>query len=173
MKLADAPHRTEIDAVRVDVSHDDLAAAVGELRAIARAHDLPETVVVQPLVSGHGEAFIGLQARLRPRRGRVVRPRRRARRAGAAGGWPPAAARARRRRRSGRRGRRRGHVRGGAGRQALGHARRSSPPWKPSRELWQHAGAWLDSVDLNPVIVTDDGVAVVDALLVAAPTDGR
>ena len=40
-------------------------------------------------------------------------------------------------------------------------------------QLWQHTGAWLESVDLNPVIVTDDGVAVVDALLVAAPTDGR
>ena len=63
VKLAEAPHRTELDAVRVDVAHDDLAAVVLELRSIARAHDLPETVVVQPLVGGQGEAFIGLQAR--------------------------------------------------------------------------------------------------------------
>jgi hypothetical protein len=39
--------------------------------------------------------------------------------------------------------------------------------------LWQSTGGWLASVDLNPVIVTDSGVAVVDALLVAAPADGR
>ena len=44
---------------------------------------------------------------------------------------------------------------------------------KAVAHLWQHTGGWLASVDLNPVIVTDDGVAVVDALLVAAPPVGR
>jgi len=63
VKLADAPHRTEIGAVRVDVHVDDLQSVLRELREIARAHDLPESVVVQPLVVGHGEAFVGLQAR--------------------------------------------------------------------------------------------------------------
>jgi len=34
-------------------------------------------------------------------------------------------------------------------------------------ELWRHHGAWLHSVDLNPLVVTDDGVVAVDALLIA------
>ena len=60
----------------------------------------------------------------------------------------------------------------GYGGQALGHraARRRGGG---VAQLWQHTGAWLESVDLNPVIVTEAGVAVVDALLVAAPTGGR
>ena len=37
-------------------------------------------------------------------------------------------------------------------------------------ELWRRHGAWLGSVDVNPLIVTDDGVVAVDALLVAART---
>jgi hypothetical protein len=34
-------------------------------------------------------------------------------------------------------------------------------------DLWQRHGAWLASVDVNPLIVTLDGVVAVDALLVA------
>ena len=33
--------------------------------------------------------------------------------------------------------------------------------------LWRAHGAWLDSVDVNPLIVTDDGVVAVDALIIA------
>ena len=61
VKLADVAHRTEHDAVRVSVDADGLAAAVAELRAIARADGLPAAVAVQPMVRIEGEAFIGLQ----------------------------------------------------------------------------------------------------------------
>ncbi|WP_405146677.1 acetate--CoA ligase family protein [Nocardia salmonicida] len=61
VKLADVAHRTEHDAVRVNVAEQDLAAAAAELRAIAQRDDLPTTVAVQEMVFGHGEAFIGLQ----------------------------------------------------------------------------------------------------------------
>jgi hypothetical protein len=33
--------------------------------------------------------------------------------------------------------------------------------------LWQRAGAWSSSIDINPLIVTDSGVVVVDVLVVA------
>jgi hypothetical protein len=34
--------------------------------------------------------------------------------------------------------------------------------------LWRENGAWLGSLDINPLIVTEEGVVVVDALFVAA-----
>ena len=60
VKLADVAHRTERGAVLVDVERRGLDDAFDRLRAIASADGLPDTVVVQPLVRGHGEAFIGL-----------------------------------------------------------------------------------------------------------------
>jgi hypothetical protein len=36
-------------------------------------------------------------------------------------------------------------------------------------ELWRNHGSWLQSADLNPLLVTADGVCAVDALLVAHP----
>jgi hypothetical protein len=166
VKLADAPHRTEIGAVRVDVHADDLRSVVRELRVIARAHELPEAVVVQPLVIGHGEAFIGLQARsdlgpvvLFGRGGALVEV------APKVGGsvLPLAPGEAEQLV---------VEVAGGASMAAL----RGQKPWitgplvtalEAVAELWRQTGAWLASADLNPVIVTDDGVVVVDALLVA------
>ncbi|PBC43127.1 CoA-binding protein [Rhodococcus sp. ACPA4] len=61
VKLADVAHRTEHNAVRVNVAEKDLQAVTAELREIARRDDLPTTVAVQEMVSGHGEIFIGLQ----------------------------------------------------------------------------------------------------------------
>ncbi|MEU9272610.1 acetate--CoA ligase family protein [Streptomyces sp. NPDC048251] len=60
VKLADVAHRTEIGAVRVGVAAEALEAAVGELRGIAVAHGLPRRVAVQPMLAGHGEAFVGI-----------------------------------------------------------------------------------------------------------------
>ena len=34
--------------------------------------------------------------------------------------------------------------------------------------LWRDNGAWLGSLDVNPLIVTEAGVVAVDALFVAA-----
>jgi acetate---CoA ligase (ADP-forming) len=35
-------------------------------------------------------------------------------------------------------------------------------------ELWRRTGSWLESADLNPVLVTPGGPVAVDALLIAA-----
>ncbi|MFG2966933.1 acetate--CoA ligase family protein [Streptomyces sp. NPDC048288] len=61
VKLADVAHRTEHSAVRLNVPDDGLADATAELREIARRDGLPATVAVQEMVAGHGEAFIGVQ----------------------------------------------------------------------------------------------------------------
>jgi hypothetical protein len=61
VKLADVAHRTEHDAVRVKVAAEGLGAAVAELRSVAAAAGLPSLVAVQPMVAGHGEAFVGIQ----------------------------------------------------------------------------------------------------------------
>ena len=61
----------------------------------------------------------------------------------------------------------------GCGARSPGPPRRSSPRWRRSRRCGNTPARGSRSVDLNPVIVTDDGVAVVDCLLVAAPPDGR
>ena len=61
VKLADVAHRTEHGAVLIGVDTAALGSAVDELRAIAHSHGLPQLVAVQPMVSGHGEAFIGLK----------------------------------------------------------------------------------------------------------------
>lgn len=62
VKLADVAHRTEHDAVRVRVDAGMLGATVNELRAIAAADALPELIAIQPMIKGHGEVFLGLQA---------------------------------------------------------------------------------------------------------------
>jgi acyl-CoA synthetase (NDP forming) len=61
VKLADVAHRTEHCAVRLNVSAAELTAAAAELREIARRDGLPATVAVQEMLAGHGEAFIGIQ----------------------------------------------------------------------------------------------------------------
>lgn len=60
VKLADVAHRTEHGAVVTGVAAADVAGAVETLRKIAARDALPDTVVVQPQLAGHGEAFIGL-----------------------------------------------------------------------------------------------------------------
>lgn len=60
LKLADVAHRTEVGGVVVGVEKDDLSAAVKRLRDIAARHGLPSVIAVQPLVEGHGEVFVGL-----------------------------------------------------------------------------------------------------------------
>ena len=61
VKLADVPHRTELGAVRVGMSPEELPSVVRELRVIAHEHGAPATVAVQSMVAGIGEAFVGIQ----------------------------------------------------------------------------------------------------------------
>jgi hypothetical protein len=60
VKLADVAHRTEHNAVSIGVDSSALESEVDRLRKIAAANDLPATVVIQPQIFGNGEAFIGL-----------------------------------------------------------------------------------------------------------------
>lgn len=39
--------------------------------------------------------------------------------------------------------------------------------------LWREHGAWLSSVDLNPLVVTDDAVVAVDACAVGQDDTNR
>ena len=161
VKLADVPHRTELGAVRVAVAPADVPSVVDEMRAIAASHDACPAVAVQAMVAGHGEAFAGLQCRtglgpvallglggvlvevLHQVGGRFL-PLDDATAAELAEEVTGAVARL-----------------------------RGQRPWPVDAvtnavqgldRLWREHGAWLDSVDVNPLIVTDDGVVAVDAL---------
>ena len=166
VKLADVPHRTELGAVRVGISPEELPSVVHELRAIAHEHGAPATVAVQSMVAGIGEAFVGIQGStdlgpvlLFGAGGVLVEvaggidgamlplaPGAAARLVELVAGEPAFA-------------RLRGQAR--LARRAPGHGDRSVGA------LWQQAGSWLESADLNPLVVTVDGVVAVDALLVA------
>jgi acetate---CoA ligase (ADP-forming) len=61
VKLADVPHRTDIGAVRLNVSRANLGKEKADLAALAAAHNLPGTVVVQPQLRAEGEAFAGIK----------------------------------------------------------------------------------------------------------------
>lgn len=170
VKLADVAHRTELGAVCSDVAPADVPAAVARLVELARGRGLPDAVVVQPMVDGYAEAFLGLQA-AGPLGPMVL--------LGGGGvlvevlGGPVG---------------RRAPLDRDAARalvdEALGRAAalRGQRPW-PSEALvdavlgldalWRQHGAWLDSVDVNPLIVSDDEVVAVDALLVARRNGGQ
>jgi acyl-CoA synthetase (NDP forming) len=62
VKLADIPHRTDIGAVRVGVQRAQLADEVAALTAIASEHNLPPAIVVQPQLQAQSEAFAGIKA---------------------------------------------------------------------------------------------------------------
>jgi acyl-CoA synthetase (NDP forming) len=167
VKLADVPHRTELGAVALGVAPADVVATVARLRAIAAAEGVPGAVAVQQMVAGHGEAFAGLQCRTDL--GALVL-------LGMGGVLVEVT----------------GHVGGRllpierdeaaalvdevAGEAAFARLR-GQRPWPVDPlvevvlalgELWRRHGSWLASVDVNPLVVTDDGVVAVDALLVAA-----
>lgn len=163
-KLADVPHRTELGAVFVDLSVQDLPGALDRLRSIAVGEGVPPTVVVQPMVRGHAEAFAGLLGAsdvgpivLLGAGGVLVEV------AGGVTGRlaPPDAASAA------------SLVEEVAGRVAR---LRGQAPWPHEPlvravlglgELWRRHGSWLASADLNPLVITASGPVAVDALLVA------
>ena len=166
-KLADVPHRTEYGAVMVDVPASGLSAAVDRLRRLAREHGFPVEVAVQSMVPGFGEAFAGVQAR--SELGPLVL-------LGIGGVLVEIVGRI-----SGRflpfdREAAESLVEEVAGADRFAGLRESRPwPTAPLvdavmalERLWRDNGAWLGSLDVNPLIVTEAGAVAVDALFVAA-----
>jgi acyl-CoA synthetase (NDP forming) len=166
-KLADVPHRTESGAVIVDISAADLAEAVDRLRRLAHAEALPVEVAVQAMVPGFGEAFAGVQARsdlgplvLLGLGGVLVEVSGRV-----SGRFLPLDREAAE-----------SLIEDIAGGGAFAGLRGTRPwPTAPLVEavmaldrLWRANGAWLGSLDVNPLIVTEAGAVAVDALFVAA-----
>jgi acyl-CoA synthetase (NDP forming) len=62
VKLADVPHRTQIDAVRQWVQAPELARVASELRILAAHHGAPSDIVVQPQLKFDAELFMGVKA---------------------------------------------------------------------------------------------------------------
>jgi acyl-CoA synthetase (NDP forming) len=60
VKLADIAHRTDIGAVRLGVPRDRVSEVAVELRRVADEAGVPEAVVVQAQASAVGEVFVGL-----------------------------------------------------------------------------------------------------------------
>ncbi len=166
VKLADVPHRTELGAVRLDVERERVADVVRELREIASRNDAPATVAVQAMVAGHGEAFAGLLSRTDL--GPVVL-------LGLGGVLVEVAGHVDGRRLPLAPGAATGLVDDVAGVATFSRLR-GREAWAPEplvaviegiAELWRRHGSWLHSADLNPLVVTADGVRAVDALFVA------
>jgi acyl-CoA synthetase (NDP forming) len=171
VKLADVPHRTELGAVSVGVAIEDVPAEVTRLRVTAAQHHAPATVVVQAMVRGMGEAFGGLlcTAALGPvllfgRGGVQVETQ-----GGVRGRMLPTSS-----------SRLASQVDDVAGAHVFERLR-GQTAWPPAPleravaslvDLWQRHGTWLDSVDLNPLIVTADGPVAVDVLLIATEPEG-
>ena len=163
VKLANVPHRTELDAVRVDVAVEDVEHAITDLRAIASGHDVDATVAIQAMVSGHAEAFAGVHCGsglgdvlLFGRGGVLVELT-----DGVAGRFLPIDA--------DRAAELAGEV---AGPEVLAGIR-GQRPWPLASavdvicglaRLWRTHRHWMSSLDVNPLIVTEDGLVAVDAL---------
>jgi acetate---CoA ligase (ADP-forming) len=169
-KLADAPHRTELDAVRFGLAADGLADAVDELRRLARANGLPEAVAIQPQLEPEGEAFVGAQAEsdvgpivvcgvggtlveLLAERSARVAP------------FGPEQARAMIAELS----------------PAVVGGFRGARPWDVEQlasiassvsRLVAGADAWLSSLDVNPLVLTSDGFVAVDGLCILREEHG-
>ncbi len=166
MKLADVPHRTELGAVRLNVTQAKLAETIAELCAIAQQAGVPEAIAVQSMINGIGESFIGLQgendlgAVLLLGRGGVLL-----------------------------------EIAGGVGGRFLPideetastlaneiasadafKSLRGQKPWPiPAivksllalNQIWLTHNSWIGSIDINPLIVTETGLIAVDAVFVA------
>jgi len=162
VKLADVAHRTELGAVAVGVAPADVPGTAARLRAVARAHGAPETIAVQAMVEGRAEVFAGLHAEshlgpvvLLGAGGVLVEVL-----GGAAGRLLPLDDTTARYLVD--------EVAGRAG------ALRGQRPWPTEAlvgvvygiaALWAEHGGWLSSADVNPLIITEDGVVAVDVLL--------
>ena len=172
VKLADVPHRSDIGAVRFDVTGDSVAVVVKELRALADELGESPAVAVQPQYRISTELLVGVNAA--SELGTFVV-------CGLGGIFVEVMQKV-------------------AGRLApfdedealrlvhqlnvggvLDGPRGSAPvPKKSLAELLRHVGAlamsadaWLESLDINPLVLTPDGLVAVDGLVILrAPTTG-
>lgn len=165
VKLADVAHRTELGAVALNVAPSELPSAVAQMRDIAAAHGVAPTVAVQPMTVSRGELLIGIDGRseLGPMvmlglGGVFVEVLQRI------GGRPAPLTRA----------------------DAeslieefrdvhLLHGFRGSEPWHLDQladtlvgfgQLAAAGHEWIESLDVNPLLVTADGLVAVDALCI-------
>lgn len=163
VKLADVAHRTEHNAVRVGVPREGIADAIDDLQRIAAADGLAPTIAIQAMVKGHGEAFIGITGS--SELGPVVV-------FGLGGIFVEVFKRVG------------GRIAPFAEADAVellaefddlgvldGH--RGRPAWDrealvktllAASELAANGRDWIDSIDINPLIVTDSGPVAVDGL---------
>lgn len=162
VKLADVAHRTEHGAVELDVPAGSLGDAVARMRAIAVRDGLAPLVAVQPMLEARGEALLGLQStELGPmvvfglggilvevlnRVGGRMAPFARAEAEELIAEFTDA---------------------------KVMHGFRGQPAWNlealaeilvAAGRLAAGASGWLDSLDVNPLLATDDGFVAVDAL---------
>lgn len=171
VKLADVPHRTELGAVALNVERADLGDAVARMRAIAYRHGVSDVVAVQPMTAARGELLIGIEggSELGPMvvlgiGGILVEV------LGRVGGRPapltPADAAA---------------LIEEFRDLRLMHGYRGSKAWHLDRladllvglgNLAAACHGWIESFDVNPLLVTDDGLVAVDALCIVRDGDG-
>jgi acyl-CoA synthetase (NDP forming) len=168
VKLADVAHRTEHDAVRLNVTAATITAAVEDLRAIATADGLSPLVAVQPMVTSLGETFVGIKGSselgplvafglggvfvevLRRVSGRIA---------------PITHADA-------------SDLVDGFNDTGIMDGHRGAPTWDraavarvlvAASNLAAGGRAWIESLDINPLIVTKDGPLAVDGLCLVHP----
>nr|WP_271213713.1 acetate--CoA ligase family protein [Rhodococcus wratislaviensis]GLK40929.1 acetyl-CoA synthetase [Rhodococcus wratislaviensis] len=170
VKLADVPHRTELGAVALNVEREGLDEAVAHMRALAQRHSVPEVVAVQPMTAARGELLVGIEGRseLGPMvvlgiGGILVEV------LGRVGGRPAPLTR----------------IDAAALIEEfrdlrLMHGHRGSEPWNLDRltdllvgfgNLAATCHGWIESLDVNPLLVTDDGLVAVDALCIVRDDD--
>jgi hypothetical protein len=162
VKLADVAHRTEHGAVELGVPAGSLAGAVTRMRAIAEHDGLSPLVAVQPMLAAEGEALLGLQnTELGPmvvfglggilvevldKVGGRMAPFSRAEADELIAEFADA---------------------------KVMHGFRGKPAWDldalagilvAAGRLAAGAAEWLDSLDVNPLLATEEGFVAVDAL---------
>jgi acetate---CoA ligase (ADP-forming) len=170
VKLADVAHRTEIGAVRLGVARRDLPLAVERLRALADERSVPDRIVVQPMIEAEGEAFVGVDGSS-PFGPIVV--------FGAGGVFVELVGRV-----SGRLaplGREDAlRMLDELGMPALFAGFRGRRPWDRERladllvgagRLAAGAAGWVESIDVNPIVLGPGGFVAVDALCMVRPRD--
>jgi acyl-CoA synthetase (NDP forming) len=164
VKLADVGHRTEHGAVLLKITAEGLADAVATLRGIADRDNLAPLVAVQPMVEVRGEAFLGIQnGELGPmvvfglggifvevlkRVGGRMAPLRTSDAESLIAEFEDA---------------------------SIMHGFRGQPAWNlkalagilvAAGNLASAGAEWIDSIDINPLVVTADGFLAVDALCI-------